>query len=276
MDYSILLAPGTCFFFYMTALWLLGLRTRNAGLVDFGWPSGFTALAVYFALASEGDWKRRLLISLLYGICGLRFMVGWIVRNLRDGEDRRWDYWRQYWRAGNSRLGIRSTAANLFIFYHTQTFATLLVLIVPLVLACGNSAAQIHMLECVGVGIWFFALLMENVADFQLDQFRRNPRGQGVCRTGLWKFSRHPNYFFEFVIWVGYAVFAWPSASNVVEYGVLLLVPLTAYWFLVHFTGIPITEAASRARRGEVYARYQEETNRFFPWFPAKEDQTDH
>ena len=271
MDYSSLLVPSLLYFGYMTALWLIGLRMRNAGLVDIGWPSGFTALAFYFGLTGDGCWQRKVLIVGMYCLCGVRFMVGWTVRNVRDGEDRRWEFWRQRWRRGEGWFAIRSVAANLFAFYHAQTFTTLFLGIVPLMLACRNTSPQIDALEWIAVALWAVSFLLENVADAQLDRFRRDSGTKGgVCRTGLWKYSRHPNYFFEFVIWASYALFAVPSATNAIDYLVLFLVPLMAYWFLVHFTGIPVTEQASLARRGNAYASYQAATNRFFPWFPKQ------
>jgi steroid 5-alpha reductase family enzyme len=268
---SILLFASAIYFGYMTLLWLIGLRVRNFGLVDFGWPSGFTALALLYAFTGDGIWQRKALIVAMYCICGARFMLGWTVRNVRDGEDRRWNYWRERWQNGEGMFAIRSIPVNLFAFYHAQTFATLLVFAAPLALACNSASARIQPLEWIAVVVWGVSFLLENVADFQLDRFRKNTSGKsGVCRAGLWKYSRHPNYFFEFLIWVSYAVYALPSAGGPVDYLLLILVPITAYWFLVHFTGIPITESASLQRRGETYARYQTETNRFFPWFPRK------
>ena len=272
VEYSLLL-PGTLFFTYMSLLWLIGIKVRNAGLVDFGWPSGFTALAIYYGWLGQGNWQRTLLIVGMFALCGLRFMVGWTVRTIRDGEDRRWEFCRQRWRRGEGWFGIRSPAANFFVFYHAQTFTTLLVMMVPLMLACNNDRPQIHLLEWIAVCMWVFSFAMENVSDYQLDRFRSDSRQRGaICRTGLWRYSRHPNYFFEFLIWLAYAMFALPSATTLSHIFLLLLVPLTAYWFLVYFTGLPMTEQASLERRGAAYSQYQEETNRFFPWFPKKCD----
>ncbi len=269
MTNSTLLVLGIIYFGYMSLLWLIGLLIRNAGLVDFGWPSGFTAIAVFYFCTGDGLWDRKAIIVGMYCFCGARFMIGWTVRNWRDGEDRRWQYWRDRWKNGDGLFGIRSVRVNLFAFYHTQTFATLFVLTAPLALACQNTDPHISPFEWIAVAFWGASFLLENIADFQLDRVREQSSGSGgVCRSGLWKYSRHPNYFFEFLIWVSYAVYAIPSATSPLDYIILLLVPIVAYWFLVHFTGIPITELASLQRRGEPYARYQSETNRFFPWLP--------
>jgi steroid 5-alpha reductase family enzyme len=263
-----ILIPGILLFAYISFLWWLGQRFQNAGLIDFGWPSGFTALALYYGFVSDGHWQRKAIITAMYCFCGLRFMVGWIVRNRRDGEDRRWSYFRDRWNCGEGLFGIRSVPINLFAFYHAQTFATLLVLIRPHTIACNNAEPGVYVVEWIAVGLWVFSYIMENVADFQLDQFRKTDESRGVCRNGLWKYSRHPNYFYEFLIWTAYTLFAIPSNTHWMDVVALVLVPLVAYWFLVHFTGIPITEQASLDRRGEPYAEYQATTNRFFPWFP--------
>lgn len=81
-------------------------------------------------------------------------MLGWIIRNYRDGEDRRWELWRDRWRNGRGLFGIRSVPLNLFAFYHAQTLATLFVFLVPLFLACGNTDPRMHLLEWIGIATW--------------------------------------------------------------------------------------------------------------------------
>jgi steroid 5-alpha reductase family enzyme len=267
-DYLILCG---CYTTYMTLLWWLRRPLRNAGLVDFGWPCGLVVIAIFFYLTATGWPARRAVLCGMYACCGLRFIVGWFVRAIRDGEDRRWNYWRRHWQEGNGPLGIRSIDLNFLIFYHAQTFSTLLVMAAPLALASREPAEGFHPLELVGIALWSACFALENVADYQLDRFRRSPEGStGVCRRGLWAYSRHPNYFLEFLLWVAYALYAWPSAVGWVDRAFLVGIPVIAYWFLVHYTGIPFTERASLQRRGEVFRRYQEEVNLFFPWFPRR------
>jgi steroid 5-alpha reductase family enzyme len=273
VDYSIVLIPALAFFAYMSLLWVIGLIVKNAGLVDFGWPSGFTMLALYYGSISEGYGLRIVLIVGMYCLCGARFMLGWIVRTFLDGEDRRWEFWRQYWSKGEGRLGLRSISANLFAFYHAQTITTAFVLITPVIISCNNDRSQLYLIEWFAVALWLVSFILENVADIQLDRFRRHPStGAKVCRIGLWKYSRHPNYFFEWMLWVAYALFALASASKPADYLLIILTPLVAYGFLVYYTGIPMTEKASLERRGNPYAKYQTTVNRFFPWFPRSEN----
>jgi steroid 5-alpha reductase family enzyme len=256
---------------YMTFLWWLRRPLRNAGLVDFGWPCGLVVIAVYFFLTGTGWPPRRAILCGMYAFCGVRFIFGWFVRNVRDGEDRRWNYWRRYWQDGHGPLGIRSVDANFLMYYHAQTFTTLLVLAAPLALTAREPAEGFYPLELAAVGLWLASFALENVADYQLDQFRQSPEGKSrVCRRGLWAYSRHPNYFFEFLLWVAYALFALPSAGGWIDRTFLLAVPVIAYWFLVYYTGIPLTEQASLDRRGEEFRTYRLEVNRFFPWFPKR------
>lgn len=266
-DYLILCAAYTAF---MTFLWWLRRPLGNAGLVDLGWPTGLVLLAAYFYFASDGWLPRRAILCALFAFCGVRFMLGWFVRNVRDGEDRRWEYWRRHWREAGGPFGLRSVELNFLLFYHAQTLGTLLVGAAPLALASRETREGFHPLEWAGLALWLVGFALENVADYQLDRFRRSPAGaSGVCRDGLWAYSRHPNYFFEFLLWVAYALFAWPSATTWVDVAFLLAVPLCMYAFLVYYTGIPLTERASLERRGEPFRRYQAEVSRFFPWFPA-------
>ncbi len=256
---------------FMTALWWLRRPMRNAGLVDFGWPCGLVLVAAYFFLAGDGWLWRRVVLGGMYTFCGLRFILGWAARTARDGEDRRYGYWRRSWQEGKGFLGVRSIDFNFLVFYHAQTFATLLVLAAPLGLGSTNPTPYFHLLEWAAILLWLTSFSLENVADYQLDSFRRSPEGgSGVCRVGLWAYSRHPNYFFEWLLWVAYALYAWPSAGGWADHAFLLAAVATAYGFLVYFTGVPLTERASLERRGEPYRRYQEEVSFFFPWFPRR------
>jgi steroid 5-alpha reductase family enzyme len=267
-DYWIL---SGCYVAFMTFLWWLRRPLRNAGLVDFGWPCGLLLLAAYFYFTGTGWVPRRAILCGMYAICSLRFVAGWLARVIRDGEDRRYGYWRRHWEEGNGLFGIRSADFNFLIFYYAQAFANLLVVAAPLGLAATNPTNNFHYLEIAAIGLWVTSFALENVADYQLDQFRKSAEGKaGVCRRGLWGYSRHPNYFFEFLLWVAYALYAWPSISGWLDGVFLVAVVGVAYWFLVYYTGIPLTERASLERRGEAFRQYQAEVSFFIPWFPKR------
>lgn len=253
----------------MTLLWWLRRPLKNGGMVDFGWPSGLVLLGVYFFLTGDGWMPRRAVIGGMFVFCGLRFMAGWIVRFARDGEDRRWGYWRRHWQDGNGPLGIRSEDFNFLIFYHMQSLTTLLIGAAPLALCSRNGDVGFGAIEIAGIALWVTSYTLENVADYQLDRFLQLGTN-GVCRVGLWGFSRHPNYFFEFLLWVAYCLYGWESAAGWIDQAFLLLMPVCMYWFLLYYTGIPLTERASLERRGRPYEQYQREVSRFIPWFPRR------
>ncbi|KAL6055940.1 Steroid 5-alpha reductase family enzyme [Balamuthia mandrillaris] len=272
---------------YFVAAWLLIKPLQNGGLVDWAWPSGFSAIALTNGLTGTAPPLRRALITAMYLLCGLRFNYGWILRTRHHGEDKRWDLWRQRWSRGEGWLGLRSHALNFFFFYQAQSLSNLLMMLLPSYLACNNDngstgdssrgsgglfGGRLHWMEVLGAALWAFSFYMENVADVQLAKWKasRNPNKGRVCNVGLWKYSRHPNYFFEFMIWVAYAIFAWPSARTTTDKSILCGIPLLAYYFLVHFTGVPLTEQGSLTHRGAEYARYQQQTSMFFPWFPRQ------
>jgi len=134
-----------------------------------------------------------------------------------------------------------------------------------------NSVGYLEIFACV---LWLASLALETVADTQLTKWKVSNRTDktGVCQVGLWKYSRHPNYFFEFMIWISYVIYAISSLnfSKVWLVLQLALVPPLAYYFLVHFTGIWMAEQSSLKKRGEKYAQYQNTVSPFFLWFPKK------
>ncbi|MCX7124132.1 MAG: DUF1295 domain-containing protein, partial [Gammaproteobacteria bacterium] len=164
-------------------------------------------------------------------------------------------------------FGVKNVSLNFLIFYMVQQFANLTLIAFSMNLNT-SKAVDFSIWHVTGLIIWCVSLILESWADYDLWRFKQNPANKGqVCEKNLWYYSRHPNYFFEITIWVAYVIYSWPAASQSIEYlGLLLLIPM-AYWFLVYFTGIPLTETRSLQSRGEAYARYQRTTSRLIPWF---------
>lgn len=239
------------------AMWLWQQKHRDAGIVDVGWAFGLGALAVYYGLAGDGHPARRLLVGVLGGAWGLRLAWHLLVdRVLGKPEDGRYQTLRAGW-------GRRAPVA-FFIFFQAQAALDLL-LSVPFLLACRNPAPALRPVEWAGALLWLCALAGEAVADRQLAAWRANPAHRGrTCRAGLWRWSRHPNYFCEWLIWCAYALIALPAPHGVWALGA----PALILFFLFRVTGIPTTEAQALRSRGDDYRRYQRETSVFIPWFP--------
>ena len=172
-------------------------------------------------------------------------------------EDQRYDQLRRSW-SGN--LGPK-----MFRFFQFQA-VSVVVLGAAFLLAARNPAPGFTTLEIAGLALWLVAVLGEAVADAQLAAFKRRAAPHEVCDRGLWRYSRHPNYFFECLIWVSYALFAFGSPGG----WLALIGPAAILYLLLRVTGIPLTEEQSLRSRGEAYRRYQETTSAFLPWFPKK------
>jgi steroid 5-alpha reductase family enzyme len=256
-----LLLPGAAIVAVMMfLLWLIHLAIRNAAIVDVGWASGLGLLAAFYAYAGPGYTSRRYAIAAMACLWSLRLATYLLfARVIGHREEGRYVQLRKDWQ---THLALR-----FFFFFQFQALLDL-VLSLPFLLACLDTRAPLGVLEKLGATIWLIGMMGEVTADAQLDSFKKNPANKGkLCRTGLWNYSRHPNYFFEWIIWVGYAVFALAS-----PWGWLgLMAPALILYFLLGLTGIPATEAQAVRSRGDRYRRYQRTTSAFVPWFPRKD-----
>jgi steroid 5-alpha reductase family enzyme len=241
----------------MAVLWLWHLRLRNAGIVDVGWAMSVAGLAVFYGWFGPGDPARRAILAAMMATWGAR--LAWYLlhdRVLGRPEDGRY--------ADLRARGSYAASWNFFPFFQAQAIAAWL-LAIPAWIAALDPTAPFGVVEASAAAIWVVALLGESIADRQLERFKAQPANRGrTCRIGLWRYSRHPNYFFEWLIWVAYALFA--SAS---PYGwIAIACPLLMLYLLFRVTGIPATEAQAIRTRGDDYRHYQATTNAFVPWFP--------
>ncbi len=239
-------------------LYLLQLRTRDATSVDAGWGGALVLCAVCYAVLAPGAVPQRLLIAIPVALENGR--IASLVRGrLGKGEDSRYRELRRRWRA---RGREQTTFA---IFYAAQ--ATLAALLsVPALLASYNHGS-IELVQWLGAGLWLVAALLERTADRQLAAFRADPaNGGGVMRAGLWRYSRHPNYFFQTLTWVAYALIAVAAPWGWIAF----FAPALILYLVLYVTGVPPAEESSLASRGDAYRRYQRETSKFVPWFPRR------
>jgi len=240
---------------WLTGLYLLQLKTRDAGVVDMGWSAGVGGSAVMFAVLGEGDVYRRLLLVVVGGLWGFR--LAWYLlsdRVLRGDEDSRYAALRKRW----------GDKANLGFAVVFGLNALLIVLFsIPFAVVAAN-AAPFGGWAIAGVVVGLGAIAGESLADRQLQQFRKRPENKGrTCRAGLWRYSRHPNYFFEWLHWFSYVLLAVGGGY----WWLALTGPIVMYLFLHRVTGIPYTERQAIRSRGDDYRAYQRETSAFFPWF---------
>lgn len=246
-------------FLLQVVLWKYAVRIQNAGWVDFGWSAGM-ALAGLILLFSGDFHFRRLIVSLMVTAWGGRLASHILFdRLLRETEeDGRYKNLRRHW---------GEAADRKFFFFFTGQALLVGIFILPAAIVASRTGPFPDFVDLAGLAIALIAVTGETLADRQLATFRANPDNKGkVCRDGLWKYSRHPNYFFEWVHWISYSVMAlgasfWP---------ITLIGPVMMYIFLRYLTGIPHTERQSLQSRGDAYREYQLTTPMFFPWIPRK------
>jgi steroid 5-alpha reductase family enzyme len=238
----------------MSVGWLWQQRHSNAGIVDVLWSALLATSAVVCGVSGEGAVPVRTMLALAGGIWGMRLALHLGLRMRSEHEDGRYRYLRSQW--GNA--GLRWFALFQFQALLVTLFS------VPFVIVAGNSrVAPSHLI--LAAIVWCGAVAGETLADRQLASFRLEAKNRGrTCRTGLWRYSRHPNYFFEWLTWFSYPVLALGA-----PWGALTWIgPALMLLFLRYLSGIPFTEAQALRTRGEDYRDYQRRTSMLIPWPP--------
>lgn len=242
------------------ALWAIQLRTRNAGIVDVGWALGFALVAAGFAARATAPVAGWAPIAAVVCAWSLRLGGHLIARGAaRAPEDGRYADLRRRW--------APRAARRFFVFFQAQAALTALLstaFAVPFLAAPWDGG----WLRALGAAIAAAGITGEAAADAQLARWKRDPARRGqVCDAGLWSWSRHPNYFFEWCVWVGHAVYGVAFAP----YGLVALVPqallLTSILFV---TGIPPTENQAVRSKEDAYRDYQRRVSKFVPMPPKR------
>lgn len=239
--------------------WRWGTKIKNYSIVDAMWAFGISLSGVSFAILGNGNASKRLAAGALATFWGIRlgYHLQRRIRNHHPNEDTRYLKLREVWKG-------RETS-SFFWFYQAQA-VSVLVLTIPYFLIARDSSPW-GAFETIGLLVAFIGIAGEVLADNQLSSFiSKSTDPKTVCKAGLWRYSRHPNYFFEMVIWIGVFLFACGSAYGWVS----IYAPVIITYLLLTVTGIPPAEASSVKRRGDAYRHYQETTSAFIPLPPKQ------
>lgn len=244
----------------MLLLWLISIPIQNASIADTFWGPAFAVVALIGWFLGDGDHDRRTLLAALTAVWGFRLGMHLALRNLGYGEDPRYARWRKRVEDAGGNFTLRSLA---LVF----ALQGLLVIIVSLPVQAGQIAVThrpLGALALAGTLLWMLGFLFEAVGDWQLRQFKANPANRGkLLDTGLWRYTRHPNYFGNACLWWG----LWLIACDAPGLWWTAIGPALMTFLLLRVSGVSLLEK-SLVASSPGYAQYQRRTSSFIPWLP--------
>lgn len=240
-----------------TILWLISVAIKNASIVDLCWGLGFVIINLFMWIYSPNSTPRQTIVTLLVTLWGVRLSAFLTWRNVGKGEDFRYQKFRadygahRYW---------------WFSFFQVFLLQGVILWIVALPLAgvhLFKNNSSLNIIDYLAIVIWIIGFIFEAVGDYQLAYFKKNARKKSqILNTGLWRYTRHPNYFGDATIWWAFALFA---IANGQYWGVIGAILMT--YLLVRVSGVAMLERTLKKDKPG-YAEYVRKTNAFFPWFP--------
>jgi steroid 5-alpha reductase family enzyme len=244
-------------FLYMTTVFLLAMKKEDNSIVDIAWGLGFIGVTLLTFFLKEGWTTRQFIVSVMIFLWGMRLALHISIRKKGRGEDFRYAKWRHDW----GRWFVLRSYFQIFMLQGVF----LLVIAIPIMLINHSPREGLTWIDLFGIGVWCTGFFFEAVGDYQLKQFKRKPENKGkIITTGLWRYTRHPNYFGEVVMWWGIFL----CALSVENGWIAILSPLTITFLLLRVSGVTMLEKKYQGNpEFEVYAK---RTNAFFPWFPKK------
>ena len=241
----------------MFLVWVWSYQIKNAGVVDIFWSYNFPVIAIILLLFAPGFETRKAIFCGMVVLAGIRLGTHLATRVLKHihEEEPRYAHIRKEW-------GDKAEVKMAF-FFQFQAISNVL-LAIPFFVVTLNTRPDISFIEYFGAALWLVSVLGEAIADHQLAKFKKDAANKSkICDTGLWAYSRHPNYFFEWLMWMSYFIFALGS-----PYGFIAIIsPAIILYLLLKVTGIPTTEQQSLRSKGDAFREYQKRVSVFVPWF---------
>jgi len=234
---------------FMIIMFIIGLLKKNNGIVDVGWGLGFILVALFTIIKNGNFTLLQIVGTALVIIWGVRLSLHIYARNKGKPEDFRYANWRKQW---GKWVNVRA----FYQVYMLQGFLMLLIA-VPIIVINSYSYSRFGILSMIGLLIWIFGFMFESIGDYQLKQHLK--KNKSIMQTGLWKYTRHPNYFGEAVQWWGLGLMALSIAWWA------LISPIVITFLLLKVSGVPMLE--KKWKDNKEYQEYKKHTNAFFPWF---------
>lgn len=253
---TVFLVAGGILAVFMTCVFLIGLAKQDNSIVDVAWGIGFILITLYAFFSTGTYLARQILVTTLVVVWGVRISVHIFIRNWGKEEDHRYQAFRMSWRP-------YFVLKSFFYIFMLQGFL-IWVIDYPVIFTNASTAMPpLGVLDVVGMVIWLIGFAFEAIGDYQLKKFIDNPANTGkICKVGLWRYTRHPNYFGEVTMWWGIFLivlsvpWGWTGVIS----------PLTVTYLLMFVSGVPMAERIFE--KNEEYAQYKKETSALIPWFP--------
>jgi steroid 5-alpha reductase family enzyme len=243
----------------MFVLWIASIIIKNVSIVDLFWGLGFVGVCIIYFLKADGLEIRKVLLLVMVAIWGLRLSIYLAWRNIGKGEDPRYQKFRKDY--GEQRYWWVS-------FFQTFLLQGILMWLISAPLLGAqyyNVGNALSIIDLLGIIIWAIGIIFEAGGDFQLARFKVNPANKGkVLNKGLWRYTRHPNYFGDSAVWVGYALMSISAGSYLSVLGSVLMIAL-----IIKVSGVALLEKSLNETKAG-YKDYIEKTSAFIPWFPKK------
>ncbi|MBE0610368.1 MAG: DUF1295 domain-containing protein [Dehalococcoidia bacterium] len=255
----VLLSSAGVIIALMVAAWVVSVVIKDASIVDIIWGAGFVLVAWVAFFTGDGYDGRKWLITLLASAWGLRLSTYLYLRNHGKGEDYRYQAMRRHW-------GPRFPIISLLTVFGLQGVLMFVISMPVQVAQLSGMPDSLTWIDYVGAAVFAFGLGFEAVGDFQLARFKADPANAGrVMDRGLWRYTRHPNYFGDAVLWWGLFLIAAARPANLL----VIFSPIIMTFLLTRVSGVPLLEKSLTKRR-EGYAEYIERTSGFFPRRPRR------
>ncbi|MDQ7826535.1 MAG: DUF1295 domain-containing protein [Candidatus Eremiobacteraeota bacterium] len=252
-----LLYAGAAVFLYMLMLFIVATAIRNNSIADVGWGGGFIIVALISFFHGGRHDLRQTITTVMIVAWGLRLVIHLSLRNRGKPEDRRYAKWRESW----GKWAVPRAFVHVFL----AQGALLLLISYPVILINTAPGPELTAADVMGFALWIAGFALETIADRQLADFRRDPSHRGkICQEGLWKYSRHPNYFGEALTWWGIYLVALPVPGG----WKAVFSPLIITLLLRYVSGVPLLEAQMSTREG--YEEYRRTTPVFIPGLPLR------
>ena len=254
---KVLLFQSLVIFFYAVSWFILAVVKHRNDVADIAWGGGFVIAAITAMIAAGINEPRSILVLVLVMVWGFRLMLHISIRNQGKPEDPRYRAWREEW---GSSLLVRT-----FLQVFMLQGVLLLVISLPVTYAITHNSSNLGFLGGIGILIWLIGFLFEAIGDYQLLKFKKNPANKGkIMKSGLWRYTRHPNYFGEVLLWWGIFLICLPVPGSLWT----IIGPLTITWLILKVSGTPLLE--KRYIDNHEYAEYIANTSSFFPLPPKK------